>query len=275
MPEGLFKPLVYEPARHLIRLATDRTYRVHSLLASRFATTPRFSPCRARLYGWDLAIPDAASFLSAHREIFVERIYAFPFVGEAPRILDLGANIGLSVLFFKQLYPQAAIMALEADPDIFRYLQQNVHGNGFRDVELVNRAAWFEEGTVSFRHEGADGGFVASADGGGERRVEAVDVAAILRERHFDFLKMDIEGAEEFILPSCTDSLANIGHIFVEYHSRPGRRQCLQELVDVFSRTGHRIHIHSLHPSPSPFTELDVRAGFDMQLNIFAWKEPC
>lgn len=275
MPDGLFKPLVYEPARHLTRLATDRAYRAHSVLASRFASTPRFSPCRARLYGWDLAIPDAASFLSAHREIFVERIYAFPFAGGAPRILDLGANIGLSALFFKQLYPQAAITALEADPDIFRYLEQNVHGNGFRDVELVNRAAWCEEGTVSFHHEGADGGFVAPAGAEDARRVEAVDVAVLLRQRQFDFLKMDIEGAEEFVLPACVDSLANVGRIFVEYHSRPGRRQCLHELLEVLGRTGHRIHIHSLHPAPSPFTEPDVRAGFDMQLNIFAWKEPC
>jgi len=272
MPDGLIKPFWYYTARHLFKLLTDAGYRNYHLLASRLGRRPRFEPCTAEVFGWNLSLPDAASFLSAYKEIFVEHLYAFKSATPAPRILDLGANIGLSVLFFKQLYPNAEITAYEADPLIFRHLVRNVHGNGFSDVCLMNKAVWDQNTTIRFSSEGGDGGRAALGEDNNLISVEAVDIREILGCGNYDFLKMDIEGAEERVFPACRDYLDSFRHVFVEYHSVSGHKQCLDRIIGVLAEAGFRIHVHSIINSPSPFMELRTNSGFDLQLNIFGWR---
>lgn len=273
MIKGILQPLIYEPARHIHRFIMNEDYRTLSLMCAKLGKVPRFKECQAKIYNWNLSIPDSTSFVSAFKEIFVERIYAFRSDNPAPRILDLGANIGLSVLFFKKLYPKASITAFEADPRIFGYLEKNVHGNGYTDVELINKAAWHENTTLKFSSEGADGGRAAYAGDVNLIDVKATDINEFLKDHRFDFLKMDIEGAEESVLPSCGDYLKDFKYVFVEYHSRIERKQCLNELIRIISEAGFRIHLHSVVCSPSPFMEIRVNTGFDLQLNIFGWKE--
>lgn len=273
MQDGLIKPVLFSLARHLYLLATDTGYRNYHLLASKLGSTSRFVACNAKVSGWNLALPDAASFLSAYKEIFVEHIYSFKSGLTAPRILDLGANIGLSVLYFKQLYPAAEITAYEADPSIFHYLEQNVHGNGYSDVRLVNKAVWDRNTTIRFKSEGADGGRVKFNDDSDLISVEAVDVREILDAGEYDLLKMDIEGAEEHVLPACKDHLNRFRHVFIEYHSVVGKKQCLDRIISLLSDIGFRVHIHSVFSSPSPFSELHINSEFDLQLNIFGWRE--
>ncbi len=268
-----FKPLYFEPAKHIYRIIFEKEYRKYWLLESKLRGVPRFTECRAKIYDWNVVIPDSASFLSTFEAVFVNKIYAFNFAGGEPKILDLGANIGLSVLFFKKLYPKAQITAFEADPKIFGYLMKNIHGNGYRDVELINKAAWHEDTTLKFSSEGADGGRAAFPGDGNLIDIEAVDMKRFLEGRRFDFLKMDIEGAEEFVLPACGEYLPAFKFVSMEYHSKAGRKQCLDRIIGLLSDAGFRIHIHAGSCSPSPFVELRMNAGYDLMLNIFAWKE--
>lgn len=267
--------LLPNSVRRIGALLCDRHYRRHCWLRLRLTGTRRFKERRVNIGDWQVYLPDNASFVAEHKDIFVKRIYAFKFNGDSPRILDLGANIGLSVLFFKSLYPNSRITAFEADPVIFKYLQMNVHGNGFSDVELINKAAWDKNTKLDFLRDGADGGRVVADRARETVAVEAIDLAEYLAHRQFDFLKMDIEGAEETVLPACSRHLGGIGYVFVEYHSDASRQQCLHRLLNVLAEAGFRLHIHSAVSSPAPFMHRRLNAGFDLQLNIFAWKEPC
>jgi FkbM family methyltransferase len=251
----------------------DSDYFTFHKLSSRLNRYPRFSECVVKVHGLKLQIPDAPSFLSAYKEIFVEKIYDFKSETEVPKILDLGANIGLSVLFFKRLYPMAQITAFEADPKIFESLKKNVHGNGYTDVELINKAAWHENTLLRFRSEGADGGRAAVDGDENLIEVEAIDIAQFIKNERFDFLKMDIEGAEEVVLPACKDFLSGIKFVFVEYHSKVNKKQSLKQVVCILADAGFRIHIHSVMCSPSPFVKRETNSGFDLQLNIFGWRE--
>ncbi|NJM78804.1 MAG: FkbM family methyltransferase [Flavobacterium sp.] len=100
-------------------------------------------------------------------------------------MLDIGANIGLSILFFKELYPKAELIAFEADPKIFGYLENNVHGNGYEDVTLINKAVWYENTTLNFAPDGADGGQI-SINENTNIIVETVDIADLLKHYKFD-----------------------------------------------------------------------------------------
>jgi FkbM family methyltransferase len=272
---GLLKPFAYEPAKHLYKLVARPEYRNLALLEARLRRVPRYTECQATVHNWHLKIPDAASFLFSYDEIFVKRIYDFPAATTSPKILDLGANVGLSVLFFKWLYPQAQIVAFEADPKIYQYLTHNVHGNNYRDVELINAAAWDENTELAFTTEGADGGHIQQAAHAPVSviRVPAINMAEHLQSHSYDFVKMDIEGAEERVLPACLPYLDKTTFLFVEYHSHADRKQWLPELMSLLAKAGFRIHLHSVVCSASPFAKRVINAGFDLQLNVFAWRE--
>lgn len=267
------KPFISWPLRHIYSLIFQRWYRSYCWLSFRLNRVPRFTEKNIDAAGFILDVPDCASFLSGFKEIFVENCYAFTPRSNTPRILDLGANIGLSILFFKKEYPGAEIEALEADPAIFHYLQKNVRGNGFSDVQLFNNAAWYENTTLEFQVEGADGGRIAKSVGGHVINVTAIDMYEFMSDRHYDLLKMDIEGAEVDVVRRCRDKLFNVDHLFVEYHSVVNEKQRLDELLEILTSVGFRYHIHSPNPAKSPFISINQIVNYDMLLNVFAWRD--
>jgi len=160
-------------------------------------------------------------------EIFEHEEYRFDCLRAAPRILDCGAHIGLSVLYFKRRFPRARITAFEANPDTFALLTRNVCGNGFTDVELVNAAVAEQAGTVEF-YVARDPSFWHWGDAAVKNmwfsnevfrtiRVRSVALAAYLTER-IDYLKMDIEGLETRVLRAVTRQLPQVDRMAVEFH---------------------------------------------------------
>jgi FkbM family methyltransferase len=276
MLSGFVRPFVNGPGRHVLNLVSKPAYRTYCRLESRYRHIPRFQEFRASVHGWDLRVPDSASFLSTYRDLFLEEHYSFPSLRPDPLILDVGANIGLGVLYFKRLYPAARITAFEADPRIFACLAHNVHGNGFSDVELIDKAAWVENTTLTFHSEGGDGGFVGGGSGAGDLQVGAVDLAAHLAGRHIDLLKLDIEGSETRVLPACAPYLSQVERLFVEYHSPARAKQSLDQLVSVLAGAGFRLFMQNVNPRASPFQRPMGSARddrFDLQLDIFAFRD--
>jgi FkbM family methyltransferase len=136
---------------------------------------------------------------------------------EEPRVLDLGANIGLFGVFALDRYPRARITSIEADPDNAAALRECVAINraGAR-WEVVEAVASAREGTTSFV---AGDYSLSHVAGPGEAGVpvRSVDVFGYLAEA--DFAKIDIEGGEWVILgdPRLADS--PVRAIVVEYHA--------------------------------------------------------
>lgn len=278
-------PLVQGPAKHLLRIARDRDYRSYCSLDARLRNVPRRQECRARVDGWNLTIPDAASFLSSYREIFVERTLDFPPDKDEPRILDLGANIGLSVLAYKRCHPRARVTALEPDPSLFQILTQNVHGNGFTDVTLIPKAAWREEARLPFAPDGADGGRAIlgpslGADSNTRRvdmepnarrlDVEALGLPELLKREAFDYIKMDIEGAERVVLPACAGLLGGVSRMFVEYHGTAHEASALGSVLAPLEEAGFHIQVQTVRSARHPFLDGESGSGFDLILHIYA-----
>lgn len=82
-------------------------------------------------------------------------------------------------------------------------------------------------------------------------------------------MKIDIEGAERYVLPRIAVELNKVENIFVEYHSETKEKQCLREIIDILDNAGFRIHIQPVLVSKNPFISVNEYNGFDLQLNIF------
>jgi hypothetical protein len=65
---------------------------------------------------------DAATY----RDTFTEQEYDFPLSFEPYSIVDVGANCGMTAVFYANRYPQARIIALEPEPSNFAALKKNV-----------------------------------------------------------------------------------------------------------------------------------------------------
>lgn len=225
-----------------------------------------------RLFGRRLRYSSAGGLLHSVREIFREEVYRFDAAnGRAPRIVDAGANIGLSVLYFKRRHPDATIVAYEPDPDIFAMLKANV--GDLPGVELREAAAWVEDATLAFHAEGSlAGSLELDAEKRGRRiEVRAERLKTELAKAHVDFLKIDIEGAENSVLFDIADELANVDLLFFEYHGDPAKPQRLGDLLNLVSRAGFRYALGGAHGSAHPFTDPPPHA-FDVQLNVSCFR---
>lgn len=238
---------------------------------SRLEKLPRRTPDSTKLFGRTISIVDADSYLDMLQEIFIRKNYLFKSETDTPFILDCGANIGLSVIFFKLLYPDARIIAFEPDPTVFKALKENVTSFEFKNVELHNKAVWSEETELEFHAEGSWGGSVFAQ--GAEGHVLKVKSARLkdYLSHGVDFLKIDIEGAESDVLKDCAECLGKVNNLFFEYHSFVTQRQALHELLAILQEAGFRYHIKEASARDTPFIERRTE-GMDLQLDIFAFR---
>jgi FkbM family methyltransferase len=238
---------------------------------------PRYKRTKVSFEGKDLEIADAASFLGAYKEIFIDKVYAFSVNTSTPRIIDAGANIGLATIFFKRAYPNSRILAVEADPTLFDILKRNIASLGLRNVEVLSAAIWNSDRPVSFVCEGGASGHVTAAatQTGKSKVVPGLRLKSKLADG-IDFLKLDIEGAEYDVLEDCREELKKVTSLFVEYHCSAESPQRLARILDIISEAGFRYHIQDALTSQTraPFVNRHLIAGMDLQLNISAYRPP-
>ena len=148
------------------------------------------------------------------------------FLGDQPMIVDCGANIGSFSLACKTLKPRCKIIAVEPDKDLFASLKTNL--SGFDSITLVQAALTNQNGTVTLNSGKNDGvansifaGKMVSEFSSAVESKATVEFLSDLKRQHrnIDVLKMDTEGGEWFLLDVPTPLFAEIGVIYMEYHS--------------------------------------------------------
>ena len=232
-------------------------------------------PATTTLLGPPFEILDAEAFRTMEEEILEQGIYAFESDVDAPSILDGGANVGVSVVAFKRAHPRARIVAFEPDPAAFDLLERNVRRFGYADVTLVRAALAARDTPASFVEEGSYAGRIARATETGSASVPTVRLGPYL-DQPIDLLKLNIEGAETEVLEDCGDRLRNVKRIVLEYHSFRNEPQTLDRLLAALARAGFRVYVRSIHPGwpRQPFRGVPTHMGMDLQLYVYAWREP-
>lgn len=231
---------------------------------------PRYVRSQTNLLGKQIQILDAPSFLSLKQELFEKEIYKFTTQSESPFIIDAAANIGMSAIYFKNLYPNAKILAFEPDPKVFDILKFNLNQFRFQNVTIVPKGLWDVETTLKFYSEGADAGRIPSAgDNGNLISIETTMLSTYINQR-VDFLKIDIEGAEYEVLKESQSKLHLVDKIFIEYHSFENQEQSLPEILQILKTNGFRIYLSTPGVfSSNPFKEVKTYLNMDLQVNIF------
>ncbi|MHC1716305.1 MAG: FkbM family methyltransferase [Candidatus Dojkabacteria bacterium] len=165
------------------------------------------------------------------KEIFSNEIYSINLKSSKPKIYDLGSHIGLSILYFKTKYPNSEIVAFEPNPNVFHILEENIEGNGIKDVILRNLALGKKDSTRKLYIDSTGYGAFSTASftknaWNGKQKTIPIDVEtkqlSKFLSKDIDLLKMDIEGEELNILEELEESnkLKDVENILMEYHPK-------------------------------------------------------
>lgn len=154
-----------------------------------------------------------------------------PGIFDCKTILDAGAYIGDTSIFFLNRFPESTVVTLEPDSEAYEIALKNLASYNGRSI-AYNYALWgietelyLEDCFVNRR---------TSANAINASPVRAVTVQSICKQsnlNHFELVKLDVEGAEESIIDSNSlDWLDSVKLLIVEFHGDRIQNKCLEIL---------------------------------------------
>jgi FkbM family methyltransferase len=144
---------------------------------------------------------------------------------EGTVFVDVGANMGYFSLLWASLNQRARVFAFEAAPRNIKLLEHNIVKNMLDDrVTVVPKAAGNHSGTVHFNIGPADQtgwGGISTEPSSNNVEVPVVRLDEELPGITIDVLKIDVEGADTWVLYGCEQLLKRklIRKIFFEQNN--------------------------------------------------------
>lgn len=188
----------------------------------------RYTPdevIRIRVRKWKRGVwlrPGTTDLL-VFQKVLIDEEYAPPAAMDVKGILDAGAYIGLSTLYLHHLFPEAEILAIEPDPCTFQLLERNT--SGLERIHVLKGALWSGSSTCTLQADTSQpwASRVVSGPDEAVNEVRAVSLNDIERllGRPVDFIKMDIEGAEEVAFRDVNQPVSqSLKAMVIEFHER-------------------------------------------------------
>ncbi|QEC41029.1 FkbM family methyltransferase [Pseudobacter ginsenosidimutans] len=162
------------------------------------------------------------------KEMFILRDYDIRLPaswGPPSVIIDAGANIGLSAVFFSSKYSDARIFAIEPSDDNYQCLVNNC--KPYPNVVPLKSALWPVTETLHVINQGQGlRSYMVepTQESDDQTALSAVSIRSLQNQFGFttiDILKIDIEGSEKDLFENADHSwLANTKCLIIELHDR-------------------------------------------------------
>jgi FkbM family methyltransferase len=214
------------------KLTISLGYRFQNL-SSKFKSRSIF-----KKIGKKLTIRDGNSDIRVFKQIFIDEVYNFfPDQFEPKIIIDAGANVGFSPIWFKRMFPKSKVLAIEPEKENFKVLSKNI--SGIQGITALENALWFEQTSLTISNPSSDSwGFrLNTADSCNENRIETITIQNLITKYsidQIDLLKIDIEGAEYELFKYESDTwLPYVKMIMIEVHNqyKPGCSSLIDSVV--------------------------------------------
>ena len=179
----------------------------------------------------------------AIREVIIDGEYHF--IGDiidpkkSYRILDLGANIGLFAIKAFSICNSSSIYSVEASSDTHHILSANVMNNAGYKWAALHGAVWKCNGSLVLQKSNNPMGHRVGQNGCGET-VPAYTLdrlSELFKQKKFEIIKMDIEGAEQEVVMSDNSIIKRADHVLIEIHNdRIDERHVMDRLSTIFPK---------------------------------------
>jgi len=170
---------------------------------------------------------DGKHFRYVIQEVFLNKVYSFFSEKNKPVIIDIGANIGVTSLYFKDLFPKSKIFAFEPNPIAYTLLVRNKEINKVSGLYTFNIAVTSQEksATIDFYISNESVVSTAIKDYRDERflfkkiKVKSISFKKIIASFKFiDLLKVDVEGSEYGYINTLVQNADKIDAFIIEFH---------------------------------------------------------
>lgn len=159
-----------------------------------------------------------------YKEIYFDGIYVDVLNGKSDMvILDIGANIGVVTQHMREHAKK--VYAIEPSSEHFEALAKNKEFNGWDNVEIFNVAVADKDGEMTLHKLGTNRTCNSLVNNYGDegQKVKTVALDTFFEENKIDkvdFVKLDVEGAEDLILRSegFKKVYEKIDNIEIEFH---------------------------------------------------------
>lgn len=173
-------------------------------------------------YRYPILLRNNTTDVCVFYQVFLAKSYDVSIEIEPKVIIDCGANIGLSTIYFKNRFPDAKIIAIEPEISNFELLKKNTEK--YNDIFCVNSGVWNKSTNLKIK-EGNNGnwGFVLEeVNYQNANTISAVSIYEIIQNykiSQIDILKIDIEGSEKELFEMNFENWLKITQILiVELH---------------------------------------------------------
>ncbi len=162
------------------------------------------------------------SDLDVFKQIFVWEEYAYPVKGEIRTIIDAGANIGCSSVWFAKKHPQAMVYALEPEPSNFQALQRNT--SAFAQIKCIPHGLWSRSCKLKIESASAENWAfrVLETSDDDPNGIPASSIDDLMKQFSMptiDILKIDIETSEKHIFGEASKAwLPKTKYLLIETH---------------------------------------------------------
>ena len=186
--------------------------------------TGRWNGFRLNKLKYPFSIRDNPYDFATLEEVILKEDYNIEIDFEPCTIIDGGANIGLTSVFFANKFPRAKIVAVEPEMENFQILQKNT--SSYDNISLLYAGIWDHHAFLSVVDEGkgTNAFTVKEVFENTESAIKAVSVDEIMKQQGWtaiDILKLDIEGTEKNIFEQNYESwLPKVKILIIELHDR-------------------------------------------------------
>jgi FkbM family methyltransferase len=138
--------------------------------------------------------------------------------GKTPILIDAGANMGASTVWFHKRFPKAHVVAIEPEPGNAAICRRNIAG--YPNVRLLEAGLGGTAGSVVMSTGSEDWAFqtTRAESGGGVPLVTIPDVVAQVPNGQLFCVKIDIEGFESDVFASNVGWLDDVTVVLMEPH---------------------------------------------------------
>jgi len=186
------------------------------------------------LTGGSVYLRAGTTDLNVYDEIFIDKEYDIN-LDNPLFIVDAGAHIGLSSVFFASKYPKATVVAIEPEPSNFNILVMNA--KNFTNIKPLRAGLWSRKTHLHIQDANVDTwSFRVLEDPSGEG-IPALGIRDIMSDfnaEQIDVLKIDIEGSELEVLNNHHSWIDSVGTLIIELHDRfqPGCSDALSKAIN-------------------------------------------
>lgn len=199
---------------------------------------------QTQLANFTVSYLNSEEYHHVKREIWSEHCYYTEIENPAPTIIDVGAHIGLTTLYFAKHFPTAQIISLEPNPITYKILEENVWQNHLEGrVTCLSKAISGQASKQSFWLNSNPNDWQLNSNLNpttwtnqplpNSVQVETITLSSLLNQP-VDLLKIDVEGNEFQLIKEAQRQLHNVGQFLIEFHPRAGNN--LPDLLNLLKK---------------------------------------